>query len=182
MTRIEPETKHEPKLLFPGLKSFYDVAVPLAWPIVRVAVGWNLLVHGWGKVARGPSAYIRAFVEQGFDPALPWIWAALIIEFAGGIALIIGLFTRFFAAAAAVEMLVITVLYWKAGFSWLNRGYEYTLLWGLVCFAIALGAGDLIRSIAGSAWSYDTSAAVTGRSAVIAGLDTASRVYPTCGT
>ena len=79
--------------------------------------------------------------EQGFDPALPWIWGALIIEFVGGIALILGLFTRFFAAAAAVEMLVITVLYWKAGFSWLNCGYEYTLLWGLICFAIALRGG-----------------------------------------
>ena len=76
MTRIEPEPEHGPKLLVPGLKSFYDIAVPLAWPIVRVAVGWNLLVHGWGKVARGPAAYIRGFVEQGFDPALPWIWAA----------------------------------------------------------------------------------------------------------
>jgi hypothetical protein len=43
---------------------------------VRVAVGWNLLVHGWGKVVRGPSAYIRGFVEQGFDPALPWVWAS----------------------------------------------------------------------------------------------------------
>jgi putative oxidoreductase len=142
VTHIDSETKHETKLLIPGLESFYAVAIPLAWPIVRIAVGWNLLVHGWGKVTRGPSAYIRAFVEQGFDPALPWIWAALIIEFVGGIALIIGLFTRFFAAAAAVEMLIITILYWKAGFSWLNRGYEYTLLWGLVCFAIALrGAG-----------------------------------------
>ena len=79
MTRIDSETRHEPKLLFPGLKSLYDIAVPLAWPIVRVAVGWNLLVHGWGKVVRGPSAYIRGFVEQGFDPALPWVWAALII-------------------------------------------------------------------------------------------------------
>jgi len=116
---VTETVEHEPKLLFPGLKSFYDIAVPLAWPIVRVAVGWNLLVHGWGKVARGPSAYIRPFVEQGFDPALPWIWSALIIEFAGGI----------------------TLLYWKAGFSWLNRGYEYTLLWGLVCFAIALRGG-----------------------------------------
>ncbi len=141
MTHGDCETKPKSKLLFPGLESFYAVAVPLAWPIVRIAVGWNLLVHGWGKVARGPSAYIRAFVEQGFDPALPWIWAALTIEFVGGIALILGLFTRFFAAAAAVEMLVITVLYWKAGFSWLNRGYEYTLLWGLVCLAIALRGG-----------------------------------------
>jgi len=139
--QIDSETKAKPKLLFPGLESFYAIAVPLAWPIVRFAVGWNLLAHGWGKVTRGPSAYIRGFVEQGFDPALLWIWGALIIEFVGGIALIIGLFTRFFAAAAAVEMLVITILYWKAGFSWLNRGYEYTLLWGLVCFAIALRGG-----------------------------------------
>ena len=153
MTRIEP--KHETKLIFPGLHSFYDFAIPLAWPIVRIAVGWNLLVHGWGKVTRGPSAYIRGFVEQGFDPALPWIWGALIIEFVGGIALIIGLFTRFFAAAAAVEMLVITILYWKAGFSWLNRGYEYTLLWGLVCFALRCGVGDPIRSIAASASSSE---------------------------
>ena len=86
MTHSDSETKPKSKLLFPGLESFYAVAVPLAWPIVRIAVGWNLLVHGWGKVTRGPSAYVRAFVEQGFDPALPWIWAALIIEFVGGIA------------------------------------------------------------------------------------------------
>jgi putative oxidoreductase len=99
------------------------------------------LVHGWGKVMRGPSAYIGPFTEMGFDPALPWAWGGLVIEFVGGIALILGLFTRFFAAAAAIEMLIITVIYWKSGFSWLNRGYEYTLLWGLVLFAIALHGG-----------------------------------------
>jgi putative oxidoreductase len=109
---------HEPRPLFPGLRSFYDIVIPLAWPVIRIAVGWNLLVHGWGKVVRGPSAYIRPFMEQGFDPALPWIWAA-----------------------SAIELLIITALYWKTGFSWLNRGYEYTLLWGLVCFAIALRGG-----------------------------------------
>jgi putative oxidoreductase len=135
------DIEREPRLLFPGLKSFYDAVIPLAWPVIRIAVGWNLLVHGWGKVTRGPSAYVRAFTELGFDPALPWIWSALIIEFVGGIALILGLFTRFFAAAAAIELLIITVIYWKTGFFWLNRGYEYTLLWGLVCFAIALRGG-----------------------------------------
>ena len=65
---------HETKLLIPGLQSFYDVAIPLAWPVIRIAVGWNLLVHGWGKVTRGPSAYVRPFAEMGFDPALPWVW------------------------------------------------------------------------------------------------------------
>ena len=138
---VPENIEREPRLVIPGLQSFYDLAIPLAWPLIRVAVGSNLLVHGWGKVSRGPSAFVRAFVEQGFDPALPWIWAALIIEFVGGIAIILGLFTRFFAAAAAVELLIITLLYWKNGFSWLNRGYEYTLLWGLLCFAIALRGG-----------------------------------------
>ena len=131
----------EPRPLLPFLKPFYDAAIPLAWLVIRVAVGWNLAVHGWGKVSRGPSAFVKAFMDQGFDPALPWIWAALMIEFAGGIAIMLGLFTRFFAAAAAIELLIITTLYWKTGFSWLNRGYEYTLMWGLLCFAIALRGG-----------------------------------------
>jgi putative oxidoreductase len=138
---VSEHIDREPRLLVPSLKPFYDAVIPLSWPLVRIAVGWNLAVHGWGKVSRGPSAFVQAFMDIGFDPALPWIWAALIIEFVGGIAIILGLFTRFFAAAAAVEMLIITMLYWKTGFSWLNRGYEYTLLWGLICFAIALRGG-----------------------------------------
>ena len=144
---------HEPRPLFPGLRSFYDIVIPLAWPVIRIAVGWNLLVHGWGKVARGPSAYIRPFMEQGFDPALPWIWAALIIEFVGGIALILGLFTRFFAAAAAIELLIITALYWKTGFSWLNRGYETRCSGASSASRSRCGAGDHTRSIARSASS-----------------------------
>ena len=51
------------------------------------------------------------------------------------------MFTRFWAAAAAIEMLIITCIYWNTGFAWLQRGYEYTLLWGLVCFAVALRGG-----------------------------------------
>jgi putative oxidoreductase len=135
------DTQAEPKLLLPQLQSFYDVVIPLAWPVVRIAVGWNLLVHGWGKVTRGPGAYVKGFAEQGMEPALPWVWAALGIEFVGGAALILGLFTRFWAAAAAIEMAIISYLYWKNGFAWLNRGYEYTLMWGLVSFAIALRGG-----------------------------------------
>ena len=70
-----------------------------------------------------------------------WFWSGLFIETLGGISLILGLFTRFFAAAAAIELLVITMIYWKTGFAWTRRGYEYTLLWGLICFAIALRGG-----------------------------------------
>ena len=108
---------------------------------MRFAVGFNLLVHGWGKVVKGPAAYVPGFVEHGFGNAIVWVWADLGIEFVGGIALILGLFTRFFAAAATIEMAIIFALYWHNGFSWLNRGYEYVLMWGLVLFAIALRGG-----------------------------------------
>ena len=136
------DTQAEPKPLLPALQPFYDVVVPLSWWVVRAACGWNLLVHGWVKWKVGPTpGFLKAFVDLGFDPPLPWFWSSFAIESAGGIALILGLFTRFFAAAAAIELLIITWVYWKTGFSWLNRGYEYTLLWGWVCFAIALRGG-----------------------------------------
>ena len=93
----------EPKPLLPQLKPFYDFVVPLSWPVIRIACGWNLAVHGWGKVTRGPSAYVKAFADFGFD-SIFWVWSALAIEFVGGIALMLGLFTRFWAAAAAIEM------------------------------------------------------------------------------
>ena len=134
------DTQADPKLLLPQLKPFYDSAIPLAWPVIRIACGWNLLVHGWGKVSRGPSAFAKAFADMGFD-SMFWVWSALAIEFVGGIALILGLFTRFWAACAAIEMALIMWLYWNNGFAWLGRGYEYVLLWGLVCFAIALRGG-----------------------------------------
>jgi putative oxidoreductase len=134
------DTQAEPKLLLPQLRPFYDAAGPAAWAIIRVACGFMLVMHGWGKVFRGPGAYHKAFADFGFDSML-WVWGGLGIEFFGGIALILGLFTRFFAAAAAIEMLIITYIYIPNGFSWLARGYEFSLFWGLVCFAIALRGG-----------------------------------------
>ena len=54
-----------------------------------MATGWLLIVHGWGKVTRGAAPYIKPFKDLGFDPALPWIYSALVIEFVGGIAIFV---------------------------------------------------------------------------------------------
>ncbi|MGA7518374.1 MAG: DoxX family protein, partial [Pseudolabrys sp.] len=70
---------------------------------MRAAAGWNLLVHSWGKITVGPApGFLKAFVDIGFTPPAPWFWTALFTETLAGIALILGLFTRFFAAAAAI--------------------------------------------------------------------------------
>jgi len=136
------QAQTEPKLLLPFLQPFYDTVVPLSWLVVRLAVGWNLLVHGYNKIMIGPTdAFLKGFVDLGFTPPAFWFWTSTTIETLAGISLILGLFTRFFAAAAAIELLIITIIYWGNGFAWLHRGYEYTLLWGLLCFAIALRGG-----------------------------------------
>ena len=54
----------------------------------------------------------------------------------------IGLFTRFFAAALAIELLIaMFAAHWVKGFSVGAGGYEYVLFLGIVMFAIALRGG-----------------------------------------
>jgi putative oxidoreductase len=131
------QTQGEPRLLFPGLKSFYASLEPLSWLLVRCACGLILAVHGWGKISRGAEAMAPAFMKMGYENAVPLIWFLVFVEFVGGLAIAIGLFTRFFAAMVTIEMAVILFAhYLPNGFSWLNRGYEFVLLWGLVSLAI----------------------------------------------
>lgn len=125
------------KLLFPALKLFYDALEPLSWLLIRCAVGLPLAVHGWGKIARGAEAVAPAFVKMGYEHPIALIYFLILVEFVGGLAIALGLFTRFFAAMVTIEMAVIMFAhYLPNGFSWLNRGYEFVMLWGLVSLAI----------------------------------------------
>ena len=131
------EANREPRPLLPFLRPLYEVLIPLSWPLMRCATGLILAVHGWGKIARGPEVVAPTFSKLGFEPALLVVYVLIAIEFFGGIAIAAGLFTRFFAAAVTIEMAVIMFTqYLPNGFSWLNRGYEFVLLWGLVSLAI----------------------------------------------
>jgi putative oxidoreductase len=142
---MQKEAGAEPSLLFPGLQSFYRQAIPLSWLIVRFGVGWNLAIHGYGKILRGmagQAAVLDKSVPYLHSVNLPLSYLLTFVEGIGGLCIMLGLFTRFFAAANAIEMGFLTfVLYWGTGFSWLARGYEYTLLWGFMCLAIALRGG-----------------------------------------
>ena len=131
----------EPKLLFPGLSCFYDAVRPLSWLIVRCAAGLILAVHGSGKIDR-IVAFGDSLAKRGYHPGQPLGWLILATELVGGLCIAAGLFTRFWAAAAAIELGVITFhVYLPKGFSWSHGGYEYTLMWGLILFAIALRGG-----------------------------------------
>lgn len=129
------------RLLMPGLAGFYLLAIPLSWLLIRVTVGSLLVMHGWPKIGAGPASLAARYVQMGLSPGAFWAWADTLLEVVGGVAIILGLFTRFFAAAVAIQMAIIMVIYLPNGFAWTNRGYEFVLMWGLIAFAIALRGG-----------------------------------------
>jgi len=133
----------ETKLLFPGLEGFYASWRDIAYTLVRVIIGFNLFMHGWLKVGTFGLAGVSGFMaKQGLEPATGFAIAAMILETIGAICIIIGLFTRFFAAALALEMLIaLLAVHVTGGFFYNNGGMEYVLLLGIVLFAIAIRGG-----------------------------------------
>ncbi len=98
------------RLYLPFLSGFYDAfAQPLAWVALRALTGGLLVVSGWPKIL-DPMA-MNGFVEGlGFYPG--WFWSPLLaaMQFFGGMAIMVGLFTRPIALANAV-MLAITLYF-----------------------------------------------------------------------
>ena len=131
------------KLLFPGLTGFYEGMLPVAATLVRVVVGIMFLMHVWGKFNAGAAAVAaNVFAKNGIEPALLWAYFIMFLELVGGICLILGLFTRFFAAAFAIEMLIaVLFVHLAKGYAAGGGGYEYVLLIGAVCFTIAIRGG-----------------------------------------
>lgn len=136
------DSSREPRLALPSLKPFYEFVVPLSWPIIRMAVGIIMLIHGLGHLPPGFAKWSASFVTRGYLPVAELAYFLLFIETVGAICVAIGLFTRFFAAALAIELGVMVLFeFGPHGFNWNNHGYEYGLMWGLVMLAIALRGG-----------------------------------------
>ena len=95
----------ETKLIFPGLAGFYASMAPIADTLVRVVVGIMFLVHVSGQIqSRRRRGRGQLHGKERPRAGLVFAYAAMVLELVGGVCLIIGLFTRFFAAALAIEM------------------------------------------------------------------------------
>ena len=136
-------TAGETKLIFPGLAGFYGSWRDIAYTLVRVVIGYNLFMHGWVKVTGAGLAGVSGYMaKQGLEPASAFAAAAMVLETAGAACVALGLFTRFFAAALAIELgIALLVVHFKAGFSINQDGFEYVLLLGIVMFAVAIRGG-----------------------------------------
>jgi len=75
--------------------------------VLRLGFGLGIAYHGYGKVFGGwMEKFIGGVAEMGFPAPAFFAWAAALSEFAGGLLLAAGLFTRPAAYFVAVTMAV----------------------------------------------------------------------------
>lgn len=113
------------------------------WNLLRVFAGFCMLPHAASKFADGglSAGTVGFFAKAGFVPAEFFVVLAATSEIAIGVALILGICTRFAAlGGAAVLAMAIYAIQTVKGFGWLWNlgGHEYNVFWALVLIAIAM--------------------------------------------
>jgi putative oxidoreductase len=119
--------------------------VSLGIAILRIAVGCTFVAHGYMKLfVWGIGGTTNAFAGMGVP--VPTLTAPLVgvLEFFGGVALIVGVLTRLVALGMAIDMLVAILLVRIKGGFFAPNGAEFEILLFAASVALAVaGAGAL---------------------------------------
>lgn len=116
--------------------------------VLRLAVGLIFFVHGWMNLLGGREAFLHAmFAMAGWAAPNLLIWTLTGLEFLGGLALLLGMFTRPAAFLLSMEMVgAMALFYVREGLVIvavpnvpLAYAFEYplALVGALVCLALA---------------------------------------------
>jgi putative oxidoreductase len=129
---------------------------PLAhwWPLaLRLIVGYGFIAHGYAKLARGPANFIHILAALGMPVPGLLAWATILVEIAGGAAILVGAFVAIASLPMALVLLVaIVTVHLPNGFSSIKLlsvdaggahfgqpGYETDLLYLAALAALLLG-------------------------------------------
>jgi putative oxidoreductase len=127
----------------------------LAFTLLRVGAGIIVIPHGVSQLIGGNTSFAQSALAQiGVSPSPLASYLIVYLELIGGACLAVGLLSRIFAVALAVEMMWVAAIFWSnplggnAEFgSWDFEPWEFPLALAIVLFLIALhGSGP---------WSID---------------------------
>ena len=115
--------------------------------ILRVAVGLVFLFHGWAKLFGDQISFVQEMLQMvGWTLPEAMLWLVALLELFGGVALVLGVFSRSAALLLTIEMVIAVALFHlRQGFFIVSvpnvplaYGFEYhvALVSGLVCVAL----------------------------------------------
>ena len=138
-----------------GLAAFFssNIADPVHTKygifLLRVAIGIDWIAHAFLKTYRGMNTHEALLAKNGITPLLAWPTFGL--ELVGGTCILLGWYSRQWAAFLLCFLAVVVWIKWPVG--WLysspGGGWEYPLFWLLAQAALVLcgdGAFALRRS------------------------------------
>lgn len=116
----------------------------LAVLILRLSLGFVFVMHGSQKLlgafgGGGIAGVTGMLTKLGMEPAHILAWVLSITEFVGGVCLVLGFLTRFWAAGLVIDMAVaVFKVHLVNGFFASKNGFELPLALGVMALAIML--------------------------------------------
>ena len=142
------------------VSNLQDSLTRRGWALLplRLMIGFGFAAHGYAKLSRGPETFATMLASIGIPHPHFMAWLTCLLEFAGGISLMLGAFVLPLSVPLIVVMLTAMFsVHLQYGFSSVRLkavtatgaefgpiGYEMNLLYiaGLVTLALA-GSGEL---------------------------------------
>jgi putative oxidoreductase len=127
----------------------------VAWALLplRLMIGFGFAAHGYAKLARGPASFAAIVSALGLPAPLFTAWATSLLEFAGGLLMMMGAFVvPLSLPLAAIMATAMFGVHFRYGFSSIRLkalsgagaefgppGYELNLLYlvGIATLALA---------------------------------------------
>jgi len=117
--------------------------------ILRLGIGATFIMHGYPKLfPSGPAGFAGLLQNLGFPGPVFFAYVVSILEFVGGIAMVLGLFVRYIGVLMVTEMIVTSSrVKMPRGVSFIfpkGTGWELDFLLLIIALALVLlGAGAI---------------------------------------
>ena len=110
--------------------------------ILRVVLAFILIRSGWPKI-KDLKVNAGNFDMMGFKPGIFWGTLVALVEFVGGLALLLGLYVNVVAVLFGIQMLVAILWKVKGGKGFKEFSYDLSLIM-LTLVLLAFGAGSYV--------------------------------------